>query len=154
MLKLTLFFTVSFFLLNCIACSKTRPEGLGVKDGKLLPCPASPNCVSSQSKDARHRIEPLSYPSSSQEAKECLLTILNSMKRTTIPVANDSYIHAECFSLLFRFIDDLEFSIDDETKTIQVRSAARLGYYDFGVNRRRVETVKKKFLKRQTAQGK
>ena len=36
-----------------------RPNHLGVRDGQLTPCPNTPNCVSSQSSDAVHKIEPL-----------------------------------------------------------------------------------------------
>jgi uncharacterized protein (DUF1499 family) len=45
-----------------------RPNHLGVRDGQLTPCPNTPNCVSSQSSDAVHKIEPLSlqlYPRTS-----------------------------------------------------------------------------------------
>jgi uncharacterized protein (DUF1499 family) len=119
---------------------------LGVKDGKLLPCPASLNCVSSQSEDARHKIEPLYYTTSLREAQGNLLTILRSIKRSSIIAKDDNYIHATFASFLFRFVDDVEFYFDDEEKTIHVRSASRLGYYDFGVNRRRVEAIRKKFF--------
>ena len=39
--------------------SGTRPNNLGVKDGKLAPCPGSPNCISSQSEDPQFKIDPL-----------------------------------------------------------------------------------------------
>jgi len=42
------------------------------------------------------------------------------------------------------FVDDLEFYFSKEN-VIQVRSASRLGYSDFGVNRKRVEKLRELF---------
>lgn len=139
--------TVSLVLLNSVACANTTTDLRG-HDGRLPPCPARHNCVSSQSEDVRHRIEPLHYTTSLQEAQEKLLIILRSMRRTSIIVTNDYYVHATCDSFLFRFVDDVEFYFDAEEKTIHVRSASRLGYYDFGVNRRRVDHIRNLFSTR------
>jgi len=139
------FFTVSLFLMNCAACANSLPDDLGLKDGKLPSCPDSPNCVSSQSEDVRHKIESLHYTTSLLEAQENLLTILRSMKRTTIIAREDHYIHATCASLLFRFVDDMEFYFVEEENIIHVRSASRRGYYDFGVNSRRIDYIRKHF---------
>lgn len=48
-------------------------------------------------------------------------------------------------SALFRFADDVEFFLDEGTSTIHMRSASRVGYSDFGVNRRRVEEIRTRF---------
>jgi len=56
----------------------------------------------------------------------------------------DCYIHATFTSLIFRFVDDVEFVIDDSAKQIQFRSASRVGRNDFGVNRRRIEQLRDK----------
>jgi len=116
-----------------------------VKDGNLTPCPESPNCVSSQSTDEKHFIEPLSYDGSLVEAREKLVSIIQSMKRSQIILKEDTYIHAEFTSALFRFVDDTEFYFDDAAKTIHMRSASRVGYSDLGVNRKRIETIRSKF---------
>ena len=55
------------------------------------------------------------------------------------------YIHAEFRSLVFQFVDDVEFYFPPEKSIIHVKSASRSGYYDFGVNRRRVERVRAAF---------
>lgn len=52
------------------------------------------------------------------------------------------YLRAEAVSRVFRFVDDVEFEILPEEGSIQVRSASRVGYWDFGVNRRRIERVR------------
>ena len=54
----------------------------------------------------------------------------------------DEYIHAECTSAVFGFVDDLELHLRPQEKLIAVRSAARLGYSDLGVNRKRVESLR------------
>ncbi|MBN2243722.1 MAG: DUF1499 domain-containing protein [Acidobacteria bacterium] len=51
----------------------------------------------------------------------------------------------EYTSRLFRFVDDVEFYLDDERKVIDFRSASRTGYSDLGVNRKRMETIRKKY---------
>jgi len=55
---------------------------------------------------------------------------------------DETYLHYEATSLLLRFVDDVEFLLDDETKTIHFRSASRTGYGDLGVNRKRMEQVR------------
>jgi len=39
----------------------------------------------------------------------------------------------------------VEFRIDDAAGVIHVRSASRTGYWDLGVNRRRVEAIREAF---------
>jgi uncharacterized protein (DUF1499 family) len=133
-----------------IGCTGVRPINLGIKDGKLAPCPASPNCVSSQSADREHAVEPLSFPGTVTGAREALRKIILGMKRSRIITDTDSYIHAEFTSAVFRFVDDTEFWFDENAKAIHVRSAARLGHSDLGVNRKRVEEIRARW----TASGK
>jgi uncharacterized protein (DUF1499 family) len=128
-----------------VGCAGSRPARLGIIDGKLTPCPASPNCVCSQYPDQKHAIEPISYQGPAQEAAARLLAILRGMKRAKVVTKQARYFHVEFTSAVFRFVDDAEFSIDDEQKLIHVRSAARLGYSDFGVNRKRMETIRRLF---------
>lgn len=62
--------------------------------------------------------------------------------RTKIIAQTDNYLHAECSSAVFGFVDDLELHLRPEQNLIAVRSAARLGRSDLGVNRRRVENLR------------
>ena len=112
----------------------------------LTPCPTSPNCVSSQSSDLNHLVEPIPYSGALEGAKAQILHVLTSLPRTTIVKNEAHYVHAECRSLIFRFTDDVEFLFDDEHKVIHVRSASRVGYSDLGVNRQRVENIRQQFL--------
>lgn len=110
---------------------------------QLPPCPASPNCVSTQAQDGGHGIAPFRYHKSLVEAQAALKNVVLSLPRTTLVKEDTAYLHVEFTSLLLRFIDDVEFMFDDETKTVHFRSASRTGYSDLGVNRRRMEDIRK-----------
>jgi len=126
--------------------SRKRPDHLGVNDGRLAACPPSPNCVSTFETDSEHGIEPIPYEGASETARARLVSVIESMPRTKIVTNNEDYVYAEFTSATWRFVDDVEFLIDDENKLIHFRSASRLGHSDMGVNRARMETIRKKFL--------
>lgn len=109
---------------------------------QLAPCPSSPNCVSTQAQDQGHAIDPISYRKSRVEMKEALKEIIRSLPRTKLVGEDETYLHYEFTSLLMRFVDDVEFVFNDETKTIHFRSASRIGYGDLGTNRKRMEQVR------------
>jgi len=94
-----------------------------------------------------HRIEPAAFRGSLEETREKLLEIVRVMKRTKVVRVERDYIHAEFTSALFRFVDDVEFYLDEAAKTVHMRSASRIGYSDLGVNRKRMETIREAFLK-------
>ncbi|NEP20416.1 MAG: DUF1499 domain-containing protein [Leptolyngbya sp. SIO4C1] len=119
----------------------TRPDNLGVQQGELAACPSSPNCVSSQAEDD-HAIAPLTYSRDHQAAQATLVKILQNQPRTQIIEQRPDYVYAEFASRLMGFVDDAEFYFPSDTKTIEVRSAARLGESDLGVNRRRLEQIR------------
>jgi uncharacterized protein (DUF1499 family) len=122
-----------------------RPPDLGVKDGRLAPCPNSPNCVCTLATDDAHRIEPLAYDGTAEEAMARLKAALAALPRTRVVTETPDYLHAECTSLVFRFVDDVEFLIDRGRKVIHFRSASRVGRSDLGVNRRRMEALRQAF---------
>ncbi len=121
-----------------------KPSNLGVRDGKLAPCPSTPNCVCSQSEDAGHKIEPLTYKSTPQVAFSQLKQAIASQPRTKIITQSPNYLYAEFTSAIMKFVDDVEFYLDEDAKVIHVRSASRLGQSDLGVNRKRIETIRAK----------
>ena len=108
----------------------------------LASCPSSPNCVSTKAQDAGHAIAPYRYRESRAEAREALKSIICSLPRTKLVEEDETYLHYEFTSFVFRFVDDVEFLFDDKTKTIHFRSASRTGYRDFGVNRKRMEHLR------------
>ena len=114
-----------------------RPDNLGVRDGRLAPCKRSPNCVSSQANpaDAEHYIAPL------HGTMDAVRHAVRAMARTTIVSEGDNYLYAEFRTRLLRYVDDVEFFFDG--RVVQVRSCSRLGRRDFGVNRKRVEELRR-----------
>lgn len=122
--------------------SGSRPANLGISNGKLAACPATPNCVSSQSQDEAHSIAPLSYASAPDPAFDKLKSVVRSLPRTQIVTETDTYLYAEFTSKLMGFVDDVEFSLDPAAQVIQVRSASRLGESDLGVNRDRIQAIR------------
>ena len=108
----------------------------------LGPCPTSPNCVSTQAQDEGHAIAPFRYHKPRAEAKEALKELIRSLPRMQLVEEDETYLHYEATSLLLRFVDDVEFLFDDDTKTIHFRSASRTGYGDLGVNRKRMEQLR------------
>ncbi len=119
----------------------------GIRAGRLAPCPATPNCVSSQADpaDTVHYVAPLRYTGSGPAARARLLELLQGEPRVRVAEAGPEYIRAEFRSRWFGFVDDVEFLVDQSRRLIHVRSASRLGYGDFGVNRRRIEHIRHRF---------
>ncbi len=122
-----------------------KPAGLGVRDGRLAPCSPTPNCVATQADTPLHHIEPFPFTGSPAEAMARLKTVLTCLPRVRIVAETDTYLYAEFRSRLFRFVDDVEFLIDGTAKVIHLRSASRAGRSDLGVNRRRMEMIRRAF---------
>jgi uncharacterized protein (DUF1499 family) len=129
-----------------LSATARKPNGLGVQNGRLAPCAAAANCVSSQADDDAHRMDPIPFDGDPDEARARLKTLLALHPRTLVAEDTGDYLHAESASLLFRFVDDLEFVVDREAKVIHFRSAARVGRHDMNVNRKRMEKIRKGFL--------
>lgn len=136
---------LALLLLNLLmlqGCSTTAPSNLGVQsDGALLPCPSSPNCVSSFAPrtDTSHFIAPYHV---NAEGWGALRKIISNSPRMKVVTAGKDYMHVEATTLIFRFVDDLEFLYQPDKGLIQLRSASRVGYSDLGKNRRRLENMR------------
>jgi uncharacterized protein (DUF1499 family) len=128
--------------MSLFSCSGTRPINLGIKDGRLASCPSSPNCVSSDAADSAHSIAAFELLVPPADGWRALRALLEELPRTKIISANEDYIHAECSSAVFGFVDDLELHLRSAQNSIAVRSASRLGHSDFGVNRKRAENLR------------
>jgi len=113
------------------------------KNSILAPCPDKPNCVCSEYKeDIQHFIAPLTI--SSKKLPRAMEHIKISIKSLggQIQTENNAYLAATFSSSFFGFIDDVEFRIDAENQLVHIRSAARSGHSDFGVNKKRVNNLK------------
>jgi len=104
------------------------------------PCPSSPNCVSSLATD-NHFIEPLRFSGEPAAAFARLRDILGRRSDTRIVAADGAKLQVE-FRTFLGFVDDGLFVLDIPNSVIQLRSAARTGYWDLGKNRRRMEEIR------------
>jgi len=117
-----------------------RPDNLGVKDGRLAPPKRSPNCVSSQAdpQDREHFVQPIAFGGSMDQLKKILL----EMQGASLVEEKPDYLYAEFRSRVLGFVDDVELL--KQGGVVHVRSASRLGRRDFGVNRQRIEALRKR----------
>jgi len=124
--------------------SGKRPSNLGVREGRLGTCGQRLNCVTSQAEpgDAQRYVAPIPFKGGAVEAIAAARRAVEAMTRATVIRHEGSYLHAEFRSKLMGFVDDVEFTFDDRSGVLHVRSASRLGRRDFEVNRRRVEALR------------
>jgi uncharacterized protein (DUF1499 family) len=112
---------------------------------RLKACPASPNCVlSTAAADEKHRVAPFPFTGSPAEALARVKAAALSFPRTAVVEEAPGYLKMTFTSALFRFVDDVEFEVDEAAKVVNVRSASRVGYSDLGANRKRVEAIRAK----------
>ncbi len=138
-------------VLASLSFMATRPDSLGLHDGRLAECPEAANCVCSQSDAEAHRIGALRISEKHLESSremfvDQLASAVESLSGSTITERSENYIHAECKSMIFRFVDDFELYVDWENGNLHFRSASRIGYSDLGANRRRVELIRQELL--------
>lgn len=137
---------VAIAIAGSVAFRAGQPNNLGLRDGKLSDCPRSPNCVSTQHSGAYAQATPIPFSGTAADAVAKLVSIINAQPRSTIVTQTDDYIHAEFRSRIFRFVDDVEFYIDESAATIHFRSASRVGQSDLGVNQKRMDQLRAAFL--------
>jgi len=143
----TLVIIVSLLLVGISIASRKQPE-LGLVDGHLRPCPATPNCVCSEHPGKDAYIEPLDYTGSTEAAWVRLERVIAETGGLVIAEA-PGYLRAVYETQLLRFIDDVEFRQDKNNSMIHVRSASRMGHSDLGANRKRVEKIRAVFANNQ-----
>ncbi len=124
--------------------SGTRPARLGVTDGKLAPVRTqNSNAVSSFATTDYHRIAPLAAGNDPAASFERLAQIVAGRPGARIITREPRYLYAEFATKWMKFVDDVEFLLDADAQVIHVRSASRLGRGDLGVNRARIEAIRK-----------
>ncbi len=116
--------------------------GLTAK-GQLTPCPAAPHCVSSQATEPGRFVEPLHLRDTEEQTWQSVIAIVKQQPRTEVVDQQAGYAHAEVVSPWRVYTDDLELLRDLPGPVVNVRSSSRIGYYDFQVNRERVEALRK-----------
>lgn len=130
-------------LVAVISASKGgRDLKFGMAEGKFTPCPGTPNCVSSQAESKEQYIEPIFTGGADTEAvMEIVKIAVEKNSRAKVVEFDGAYLRAEFKSLIFRFIDDVEFYHEAEKGLLHFKSAARVGKSDMGVNRKRMEKL-------------
>lgn len=116
-------------------------------DGHLVACPNKPKCVCSEAFCGDSYVDPLRVLGSMPVQWKALQDVILEMGGK-IEEADDYFLHATFRSRLFRFVDDVICRQDAATNSIQIRSSSRVGYSDFGVNRKRVEKLRKRLHNR------
>jgi len=111
-------------------------------DRMLVPCPATPNCVSSDATDSLHRIEPLAIGADPEALWQALVVYLENAPGFAIKVEDGAYIRAEARTKVLGFVDDVQFQRRPDQGHIAMRSASRVGLSDLGANRRRLEAIR------------
>lgn len=128
------------------SCGRQIPDGLGINEnGRLLACPDSPNCVSTQSKIKGSKIKPIKYENDDDMAWDLLIKHLKEDQAADILKAEKPYIHAAYYTKMKIFIDDVEFYQDTRNKQFHFRSASRVGHSDLGKNRSRMEEIRARY---------
>ena len=140
--RLLLIAIISIAGLFMISFSGQRPENIGATNGRLAEIPDSPNCVATQTVHNQKRLPPIRFQESADAATERLKAVIErKFPRAKLVCESDNYLHFEFTSLIFRFVDDVEFLVNDELKQIDFRSASRVGHSDLGANRKRMLTI-------------
>lgn len=125
-----------FLAILTAGCGAPIPDGLGPRDGRLAPCPSTPNCVNTGDRHPEGT-EPIILRDTSEATWDRVVDVVRSMPRITEVSRSDRYLHVEQRTRLVRFVDDLELLLRPDGELV-VRSASRVGRGDLGANARRV----------------
>ena len=128
--------------LSLLSFTAASPNNLGVSNGQLAKCPDSPNCVSTQSASDSQKMDPIPFDGlATGQVEKIKRIVADEFSKAKLVGESEYYLRYEFKSLIFRFVDDVEFFVDDENKVIHFRSASRVGHSDMGVNRKRMERI-------------
>ncbi len=133
-------FKIFFYMLFMTLSGANQADTLSKK--LLPPCQEIPNCLSSETPESKQYIEPFKIKGNSDKAWASLKDAINHQSRFSITHESADNIHAEATSLIFKFVDDIDFCLDKENNAIHVRSASRTGHIDFGISHKRIEALR------------
>lgn len=128
------------YYFNCNTCINCA----GITGGNLKPCDTSFACVNTQAENPKHAIDPIPYSGSLSPIPR-LRDICKTFPKSRIIKATDTYLLVEFRSKYLSWVDDAEFLWVPSKQKIEMRAAARCGFYDFHKNRERLETIRKQF---------
>ena len=126
-----------------LGCMSRSGPPIGLANGKLMRCPAKPNCVCSEEKDdSSHYIAPILMTGKVIVNPVDVLAGIIVEMGGIVHTKTDTYLSATFSSSMFGFVDDFEIRVDPKRQSLHVRSASRVGHSDFGVNKKRVEFIR------------
>lgn len=129
---------------NIAIQNNVKPK-LGVENGRLKEMPSSPNAVSSQAASKDKHVPAWPYNGSKNDAKKSLIGMLKGYQGTEILQNDENYVYVVVTSKTIKFKDDIEFYFNDAAQRIEFRSASRVGYSDWGVNRKRYDDMRSRY---------
>ena len=152
-------------LAGCVFFSalSTRASSMTEAVQELSPCPNSPNCVcSDESIESKHYITPIvsantelngEEASDNHRGEQLLVAItdyLQNRDEFKIIVQTENALKVEARTSLLRFVDDIDMQV--RGGSVYVRSASRVGFFDFGKNRSRLEELRTQMVEDGMAQ--
>lgn len=142
--SLIVIFSVIGLLFIALSISSRKQPELGLLDGQLRACPATPNCVCSEWPVEGVFVEPLSYSIAHDDAWRSIQEAIVATDGKLV-TEQAGYLHARFVTPIMRYVDDVELRIDEDKHLIHIRSASRVGHSDLGANRRRVSRIRTVF---------
>lgn len=140
-------------MLQLSGCANVAPSSVRTAGMALATCPTSPNCVNSETDSAdAHYVKPIVLGQHGDADWENLRALALEIKRSKLLAESEGYLHLQVSSFSRLFRDDLELRLLSERGLVHIRSASRIGYSDFGVNRKRVEALRRALLEGQTTE--
>jgi len=144
--------SLSVLLVSGLLCSAAGIARAAGENGAPAPqsqqvleqCPKRPNCICTEyPEDRKHYAEPIRL-SETLDPLGRAAAVITAMGGQVQTIDGDRLV-ATFTSRLFRFVDDFTLRVDSSARLLHIRSASRVGYGDFGVNRRRVERFRSGF---------
>lgn len=130
--------TLTTLLLASFALAGCSQGVTTMTDRSADPCGDKPNCVSTQ--DTREKFSLAPFILTKEANIDAIERAALQLPGAKTAVSDEGYLRIECTSKILRFVDDLELKMTDGL--LMVRSESRVGYSDFGVNRKRAEQLR------------
>ncbi len=138
-----IFVIIGLLFVGLSISSRKQPE-LGLLNGELRPCPATPNCVCSEQQVEESFVEPLVYTANTDDVWRKIKRAITETGGIVL-TEHAGYLHARYETPLMRYVDDVELRVDAKNQVIHIRSASRVGHSDMGANRQRVSRIRTAF---------
>ena len=130
----------------------TLAHGADTQTAALTVCPPSPNCALASTLPGSD-LEPFPLVPDAASAWPAVVQAVSELPRSELTVATDNYLRAEVRSAIFGFVDDVEVHLDPDAEVLELRSASRTGYWDLGVNRRRLLELRDTLIRRSVVES-